>query len=169
MNSCELNVDFQVVASQLLPEPAPRAHVAHAAEPTKFTASDLTAPAVVPFKSKASVGSSEFVGCSKVNHGEAKVKRVIPLEISGNKEINDAICASLPRSHDFEVHRCIWKLRRAGAQHVGLQMPEGLQGWATALADLLCHFVESLHSATIFGEANFGACCIDDLGAAWRR
>ncbi|CAK9003027.1 unnamed protein product [Durusdinium trenchii] len=95
----------------------------------------------------------------------ASASRLVPEEISQNQELNAAIAACLPRTHDFEVHRCIWKLRRAAARHVGLQLPEGLQGWATALADLFSTFVPSVESTTIFGEANFGACCIDDLGA----
>lgn len=95
----------------------------------------------------------------------ASASRLIPNEILKDEELNATIAASLPRSHDFEVHRCVWKLRKAGARQVGLQMPEGLQGWATALADIFCTFVPSVESATIFGEANFGACCIDDLGA----
>jgi len=89
----------------------------------------------------------------------------IPAEILQNSALNAAIAAGLPRTHDFEVHRTIWKLRRAGARHVGLQMPEGLQGWATTLADIFSSFVDTVETSTILGDVTFGACCIDDLGA----
>eukprot|EP00930_Biecheleria_cincta_P082547 TRINITY_DN72260_c0_g1_i1.p1 TRINITY_DN72260_c0_g1~~TRINITY_DN72260_c0_g1_i1.p1 ORF type:complete len:499 (+),score=81.92 TRINITY_DN72260_c0_g1_i1:26-1498(+) len=99
------------------------------------------------FKSKASIGHK------------------IPIEILEDAALNLAIAQRLPRTHDFEVHRTVWKLRRAGARHVGLQLPEGLQGWATGLADILSSFVPSVESTTIMGDVTFGACCIDDLGA----
>lgn len=134
-------------AAPAAPVAAPVAAVAAVSAETPATESEHPTPAAPPFRSRASAS------------------RLIPDEISKDAQLNAAIAGSLPRTHDFEVHRCIWRLRKANARQVGLQMPEGLQGWATALADIFCSFVPSVESATIFGEANFGACCIDDLGA----
>jgi len=94
----------------------------------------------------------------------AKANR-IPFDILEDPELNEAITRHLPLSHDFEVHRTVWRLRRCRARHVGLQMPEGLQRWATILADLFRRFVPSLEAATILGDVTFGACCIDDLAS----
>ncbi|CAE7725781.1 Dph1 [Symbiodinium pilosum] len=118
---------------------APRPVAPVAAEPL---------PAAPPFRSRTSAN------------------RRIPAEILGDEELNSFIATRLPRTHDFEVHRSVWKLRRAGARHIGLQLPEGLQGWATALADIFSRFVPTAESSTIFGDVTFGACCIDDLGAS---
>eukprot|EP00439_Symbiodinium_sp_Y106_P032026 s2009_g3.t2 len=120
------------------PEPSPKPQ---AVEPAPV-------PVTAPFRSRTSAN------------------RRIPAEILSNDELNLCIAASLPRTHDFEVHRSVWKLQRAGARHVGLQLPEGLQGWATALADIFSRFVPTVESSTIFGDVTFGACCIDDLGAS---
>jgi len=89
----------------------------------------------------------------------------IPPEVLEDPELNAAIDQGLPSSHNFEVHRTVWRLRRAGCRHVGLQMPEGLQQWALTLADLFRNFVPCLETTTIMGDVTFGACCIDDLGA----
>lgn len=120
-----------------------------------------TSVAVVPAATEVVAKETKEVEKPKMAppfKSRASASRLIPNEILKDEELNAAIAATLPRSHDFEVHRCVWKLRKAGARQVGLQMPEGLQGWATALADIFCTFVPSVESATIFGEANFGAC-----------
>mmetsp|Transcript_28687 Transcript_28687/g.82061 ORF Transcript_28687/g.82061 Transcript_28687/m.82061 type:complete len:355 (+) Transcript_28687:324-1388(+) len=44
-------------------------------------------------------------------------------------------------------------------------MPEGLQHWATRLADLVRRFAPTVESTTVLGDVTFGACCIDDLAA----
>jgi len=63
------------------------------------------------------------------------------------------------------MHRTIWRIQRQSARHVGLQMPDGLQHWATALADIIRRFAPSVEATTIMGDVTFGACCIDDLAA----
>jgi len=89
----------------------------------------------------------------------------VPQSILEDPELNAAIAEGLPATHNFEVHRTVWRLQRCGARQLGLQMPEGLQGWAVTLADILRRFAPSVETTTIFGEATFGACCIDDLAA----
>eukprot|EP00933_Yihiella_yeosuensis_P044273 TRINITY_DN39373_c0_g1_i1.p1 TRINITY_DN39373_c0_g1~~TRINITY_DN39373_c0_g1_i1.p1 ORF type:complete len:497 (-),score=94.02 TRINITY_DN39373_c0_g1_i1:495-1985(-) len=108
----------------------------------------VSAPRLPPFRSRA------------------RASNRIPTEILEDPALNAAIEENLPRTHDFEIHKTVWRLRRANVRHVGLQMPEGLQGWATSVSDILRAFVPTLESATVFGDVTFGACCIDDLGAA---
>mmetsp|Transcript_4648 Transcript_4648/g.10023 ORF Transcript_4648/g.10023 Transcript_4648/m.10023 type:complete len:500 (-) Transcript_4648:48-1547(-) len=95
----------------------------------------------------------------------SKMSNRIPADILEDTELNAAIDSGLPKSHSFEVHRTIWRLRRSGSRHVGLQMPEGLQQYALTLADLFRRFVPTMEYTTIMGDVTFGACCIDDLGA----
>lgn len=89
----------------------------------------------------------------------------IPAEILENEELNAAIRAGLPWTHNFEVHKSVHRLRRDKARHVGVHLPDGLCQWATVLADIFMRFVPSVETSTILGDMTFGACCIDDLGA----
>lgn len=89
----------------------------------------------------------------------------MPASLLEDPELNEAIALDLPATHNFEVHKTVWRLQRCGARHVGLQMPEGLQGWATKLADILRRFAPCVESTTLLGDVTFGACCIDDLAA----
>lgn len=89
----------------------------------------------------------------------------IPAEILENADLNNAIAVGLPSNHNFEVHKTVWRLQRSGCRHVALQMPEGLQMWATTLADICKRFAPGVEAVTILGDVTFGACCIDDLGA----
>ncbi|CAJ1446552.1 unnamed protein product [Effrenium voratum] len=144
---------------------SPGLQEARAAEKAPAAAAESARPAERPADSAESAKTAEPAKAAPFR-SRASVSRVIPAEITQDAGLNAAIAAGLPRTHDFEIHRSIWKLRRAGARHVGLQLPEGLQGWATALADILCNFAPSVQTATIFGDVTFGACCIDDLGAS---
>lgn len=116
--------------------------------------------------------SSNGCGCGdpSVSRGKSKAWALkkggrLPEDILQDSALNEAIAANLPSNYDFEVHRTVWRLRRCSARHVGLQMPEGLTMWATALADILRRFVPSVEAATIFGDVSFGACCVDDLAS----
>eukprot|EP00931_Biecheleriopsis_adriatica_P078360 TRINITY_DN51814_c0_g1_i1.p1 TRINITY_DN51814_c0_g1~~TRINITY_DN51814_c0_g1_i1.p1 ORF type:complete len:501 (-),score=93.38 TRINITY_DN51814_c0_g1_i1:43-1506(-) len=146
--SCQAEATFEAVPVAEPERPRSSETFASLEQPTSTQpARPVEVPAIPAFKSRASAAHR------------------IPADILDDAALNAAIAASLPRTHDFEVHRTIWKLRRAGARHVGLQMPEGLQGWATALSDILTSFVQSVETTTILGDVTFGACCIDDLGA----
>eukprot|EP00811_Abedinium_folium_P033581 NODE_6532_length_1663_cov_9.264323.p1 GENE.NODE_6532_length_1663_cov_9.264323~~NODE_6532_length_1663_cov_9.264323.p1 ORF type:complete len:441 (-),score=97.36 NODE_6532_length_1663_cov_9.264323:267-1589(-) len=89
----------------------------------------------------------------------------VPDEIANDPELKAAVAALLPAAYDFEVPRTVQKLRQCGALRLGLQMPEGLQQYATDLGDILRRFCPSVCCVTVFADATFGACCIDDLGA----
>jgi len=107
--------------------------------------------------------------CSKPKAAAPSIRkrpgRQIPPEILEDAELNAVIAEQLPSNYEFEVHRTVWKLRKCGARHIGLQLPEGLQAWGTVLADLFQRFVPTVEAATILGDVTFGACCIDDLAS----
>ena len=75
-----------------------------------------------------------------------------------------AVAAVLPSNYNFEVVKTIQKIRTFGSKLVGLQLPEGLLLFSCALADLIRHFTGA--QCTVLGDVTYGACCIDDLGAA---
>jgi 2-(3-amino-3-carboxypropyl)histidine synthase len=87
----------------------------------------------------------------------------IPPDILQDAALAAAITA-LPANYSFEVHKCVWKVRAAGARRVGLQLPEGLLLYACALGDIIARFTGA--EAVVLGDVTYGACCVDDLGAA---
>lgn len=78
-------------------------------------------------------------------------------------ELNAAI-ANLPSNYSFEVHKCVWHLRKASAKSVALQFPEGLLLFSQMLADIFAHFCGV--RCTIMGDVTYGACCVDDFTAS---
>lgn len=86
----------------------------------------------------------------------------IPVEILTDPALA-AACSALPPNYNFEVPKCVWKVRAARAKRVGLQMPEGLLLFACTLGDILTRFTGA--EAVILGDVTYGACCVDDLGA----
>ena len=87
----------------------------------------------------------------------------IPADILGDAALAAAV-AALPPNYSFEVHKCVWKVRAAGAKRVGLQLPEGLLLYACTLGDILTRFTGA--ETVVLGDVTYGACCVDDLGAA---
>jgi 2-(3-amino-3-carboxypropyl)histidine synthase len=86
----------------------------------------------------------------------------IPESILNDPALAESMSA-LPSNYNFEVAKCIWKIRQAGAKRVGLQMPEGLLLFACPLADILGQFTGA--EMVVLGDVTYGACCVDDLGA----
>lgn len=86
----------------------------------------------------------------------------IPAEILNDAELNDAI-KLLPSNYNFEVHKCVWNIRKHKAQRVALQMPEGLLIYLLILADILEQFCQV--ETVVMGDVLYGACCIDDYTA----
>jgi 2-(3-amino-3-carboxypropyl)histidine synthase len=76
----------------------------------------------------------------------------------------NAALSTLPSNYSFEVPKCIWKIQQCGAKRVGLQLPEGLLIFACPLADILQAFTGA--EMVVLGDVTYGACCVDDLGAA---
>jgi 2-(3-amino-3-carboxypropyl)histidine synthase len=61
----------------------------------------------------------------------------IPDDILHDSALNAAIAAVIPSNYSFEIHKTIHHIRKNGASMVALQMPEGLQMFACAIADIL--------------------------------
>ena len=91
----------------------------------------------------------------------------IPDSILCNPSLNKAI-SLLPSNYNFEVHKTVWRILNEKANCsstmiVGLQFPEGLVQYSFILCDIFSFFcgVDTI----IFGDANYGACCVDDISA----
>ncbi|GKV23874.1 hypothetical protein SLEP1_g33557 [Rubroshorea leprosula] len=91
------------------------------------------------------------------------VKNHIPDTILNDPALNAAI-SLLPANYNFEVHKCIWRLRSSNAKRVALQLPEGLLMYSLVLSDILTSFSDVTH-CFILGDVTYGACCVDDLSA----
>lgn len=99
---------------------------------------------------------------SKKNQRPTRFVSQIPSDILNDDELNAAI-SILPSNYNFEIHKCVWHIRKQNAKQVALQMPEGLLIYAPIIADILEQFcnVQSI----IMGDVTYGACCIDDFTA----
>ena len=71
--------------------------------------------------------------------------------------------SGLPLNYAFEIKKTIATILRKKALVVGLQLPEGLQMFALAIADILSTFTSC--NCIVFGDVTYGACCIDDFAA----
>lgn len=78
--------------------------------------------------------------------------------------LDEAIAAALPAHYNFELKKTVSKIRASGAKRVALQFPEGLLIFACTIADIVGSFTGA--DTVILGDVTFGACCVDDLGAA---
>lgn len=86
----------------------------------------------------------------------------IPTEILQDPELQHA-ASLLPSNYNFEVFKSVWQIRKQNAQRVALQLPEGLQLFATLLAKIFERFCGC--RIVILGDVTYGACCVDDYTA----
>lgn len=86
----------------------------------------------------------------------------IPPEISEDSELIHAV-SLLPSNYNFEVFKSVWQIRKHGAKRVALQLPEGLQIFATLLSKTFERFCGC--QIVILGDVTYGACCVDDYTA----
>ncbi|KAI7880719.1 hypothetical protein K492DRAFT_146953 [Lichtheimia hyalospora FSU 10163] len=103
------------------------------------------------------------VGFAKTRRPRAsRLANQVPDEILNDPLLNKAI-EQLPSNYNFEIHKSVWRIRKAQAKKVAIQMPEGLLMFACLISDLLEVFcqVETL----IMGDVTYGACCVDDYTA----
>ncbi|KAJ8560266.1 hypothetical protein K7X08_004324 [Anisodus acutangulus] len=91
------------------------------------------------------------------------VKNQIPDSILNDAALNAAI-SLLPQNYNFEIHKCVWRVRTSGAKCVALQFPEGLLMYSLIISDILSTFTSATH-CFILGDVTYGACCVDDLSA----
>lgn len=89
----------------------------------------------------------------------------IPPEIDNDPALNEAI-SRLPPNYNFEIKKTVWKIKTAkgGVKRVALQFPEGLLMFSCLIGDILTRFTGA--ETVIMGDVTYGACCVDDLGAA---
>ncbi|CAM0142615.1 Diphthamide biosynthesis protein 1 [Umbelopsis sp. WA50703] len=92
----------------------------------------------------------------------ARLANQIPDEILHNALLNKMM-EQLPANYNFEIHKSVWRIKKADAKKVALQFPEGLLMFACTISDILETFcgVETL----IMGDVTYGACCVDDFSA----
>jgi 2-(3-amino-3-carboxypropyl)histidine synthase len=87
----------------------------------------------------------------------------MPEDIDTSPALNAAL-KQLPSNYNFEVKKTVWKIRVAEARRVALQFPEGLLMFSCIIADIISQFTGA--ECIIMGDVTYGACCVDDLGAA---
>ncbi|ORY93545.1 putative diphthamide synthesis protein-domain-containing protein [Syncephalastrum racemosum] len=103
------------------------------------------------------------VGFTRSARSTTRVANQIPDEIMNDPLLKRAVEEQLPANYNFEIYKSVWRIRKAGAKKVAIQMPEGLLMFACVISDILEIFcqVETL----IMGDVTYGACCVDDYTA----
>jgi 2-(3-amino-3-carboxypropyl)histidine synthase len=91
-----------------------------------------------------------------------RFNNAVPDYVLNDAALNAAI-AYLPENYNFEVHKCIWKIKSENVSTVALQFPEGLLMYACVISDIIVRFTGS--KVIILGDVTYGACCIDDFTA----
>ncbi|CAL1352203.1 unnamed protein product [Linum trigynum] len=91
------------------------------------------------------------------------VKNQIPDSILNDASLNAAI-SLLPSNYNFEIHKCVWRLRSVKPRRLALQLPEGLLMYSLILADIFTAFSDVDH-CFVLGDVTYGACCVDDFSA----
>ncbi|KAF2351985.1 Diphthamide synthesis DPH1/DPH2 [Trinorchestia longiramus] len=99
----------------------------------------------------------------KVFRPSRSVLKGIPPEIEHDPKLIEAM-NDLPSNYNFEIPKTIWKIKQLKAKIVALQLPEGLQIFAETLSDILQSYCGAV--CVNMGDVTYGACCVDDLGAA---
>lgn len=119
---------------------------------------------------KCSTNTSES-DCQSVQISSSKQKKTvsqrklanqIPPDILNNIKLNQAISV-LPSNYNFEIHKSVWRVKKAQAKQVALQFPEGLLMFATTIADIIEEHTGA--DTIIMGDVTYGACCVDDFTA----
>ena len=86
----------------------------------------------------------------------------IPPEILDDQELHQAV-SLLPVNYNFEIYKSVWQIKKHSARRVALQLPEGLQLFATLLSKIFERFCGC--RIVILGDVTYGACCVDDYTA----
>uniref|UniRef100_A0A7N0T6Z6 2-(3-amino-3-carboxypropyl)histidine synthase subunit 1 n=1 Tax=Kalanchoe fedtschenkoi TaxID=63787 RepID=A0A7N0T6Z6_KALFE len=91
------------------------------------------------------------------------IRNQVPDSILNDASLNTAI-SLLPSNYNFEVLKCVWRIKTAKAKRVALQFPEGLLMYALHLSDIFQSFAE-VNDCLVLGDVTYGACCVDDFSA----
>jgi 2-(3-amino-3-carboxypropyl)histidine synthase len=111
---------------------------------------DSSSSSIVPLSAPVGVGS--------------RASSLVALSTDAQDARLDDAIAALPAHYNFELKKTVSKIRASGAKRVALQFPEGLLIFACTIADIVASFTGA--DTVILGDVTFGACCVDDLGAA---
>ena len=76
----------------------------------------------------------------------------VPQDISSNEELRARIEADLPSNYEFEIPKCLGRIRELNAKSVALQFPEGLLMFATTIADILEEYVRGKLASVYYRE-----------------
>ena len=102
--------------------------------------------------------------CTKTKKKRRNRRRnEVPDSIKNDPQLLKA-SSVLPSNYNLEVPKTIHRIRERKAKLVGVQFPEGLLCYATIICDILETFTGC--ETLIMAEVTYGACCVDDLGAA---
>jgi 2-(3-amino-3-carboxypropyl)histidine synthase len=93
------------------------------------------AEAEVPSRNVAPSSSGSLIKVSRPAR-RARYANAVPDYILNDPALNQAI-ALLPDNYNFEIHKCVWKVRSEGVGMVALQFPEGLLMYACVISDIL--------------------------------
>ncbi|KAI8997094.1 putative diphthamide synthesis protein-domain-containing protein [Pilobolus umbonatus] len=103
------------------------------------------------------------VGFAKPRARNNRVANQVPDEILNDPVLNKTLEQQLPANYNFEIHKTVWRVRKAKAKRVALQLPEGLMMFACLISDILEIFCDA--ETLIMGDVTYGACCVDDYTA----
>ncbi len=98
-----------------------------------------------------------------ISRKNAYMSNQVPDSISKDPELIHAM-SQLPSNYNFQVEKTVWRLKRAGARRVALQLPEGLLLFACILADIF-EQIAGVEHAIVMADVTYGACCVDDYSA----
>lgn len=120
--------------------------------------------------SDAEVIPAESTVCTPTVSREGVVedpKDIQMQDLEKNQELQKDIAQALPKHYSFDIEKIVQRIWRSDQNNlirtVGLQMPDGLIAWAPPIAAIIEKY--TLATAIIFGDTNFGACCVDDITA----
>jgi 2-(3-amino-3-carboxypropyl)histidine synthase len=113
---------------------------------------------------ESSSSSSSIVSISAPVGVGSRASSLVALGDDAHDVRLDEAIAALPAHYNFELKKTVSKIRASGAKRVALQFPEGLLIFACTIADIVGSFTGA--DTVILGDVTFGACCVDDLGAA---
>lgn len=98
--------------------------------------------------SNASKPRKRFIGSKSATPSKpgmaATISHQIPQDILLDEQLNSSI-RQLPSNYSFEIHKTIHHVRKNNATMVAMQMPEGLQMYACAIADIIERCAGSAH------------------------
>mmetsp|Transcript_6821 Transcript_6821/g.14802 ORF Transcript_6821/g.14802 Transcript_6821/m.14802 type:complete len:126 (-) Transcript_6821:104-481(-) len=112
---------------------------------------DITDPPPLPSKQSKN-GISALGNAPRSKYGPRIIRRKkkgssttadandTPAHIENNTQLHHIISTTLPKDYEFEIPKTIWRIEKADATAVALQLPEGLLMYASTIGDILIKF-----------------------------